>query len=275
VTPQRDGRGRLYTEADLERLRLLNAAVRRGHAIGRIAVLSDEELRELTSAAGPDVAKHQTTASPGVKVSHQGVLAAIRSMDYAVAERELASLAAIIPPREIVRQVALPLMDNVGEDWHAGRLSIAQEHMTSSLLRNLMGALIPLYRRSTVAGKVLFATPSGEHHEFGILLSAMLAAVGGLGIIYLGADLPADEILTAAQKTAPQAVIMGFVGANGAASGLSDLRRVAERLPAQIELWVGGTRDPAFVDEIRKTRALLIEDFDMLEQHLSRLGARF
>lgn len=275
VTPQRDGRGRLYTEADLERLRLLNAAVRRGHAIGRLAVLSDEELRELTAAAGPDTAKRNPTAFADIKVSHQGVLAAVRSMDYAVAERELASLAAVLPPREMVRHVALPLMDDVGEDWHAGRLSIAQEHMTSSLLRNLIGGLIPLYRRSSVAGKVLFATPSGEHHEFGILLSAMLAAGGGLGIVYLGADLPADEILTAAQKTAPQAVIMGFVGANGAASGLRDLRHVAERLPAQIELWVGGTRNPDFVDEIRNTRALLIEDFDMLEQHLSRLGARF
>ncbi len=274
VTPQRDGRGRMYTEADVERLQLLNAAVRRGHAIGRLAVLSDVELRELIAAAGPD-AEHRTPASRRFKVSHQGVLAAVRNMDYAVAERELSSLAAILPPREMVHQVALPLMNDVGEDWHAGRLSIAQEHMTSSLLRNLMGGLIPLHRRWSVASKLLFATPSGEHHEFGILLSAMLAAGGGLGVVYLGADLPADEILTAAQKTAPQAVIIGFVGANGAESGLSDLRHVAERLPAQIELWVGGTRNPAFVAEIRKTRALLIDDFGILEQHLSRLGARF
>ena len=275
VTPQRDRRGRLYTEADLERLRLLNAAVGRGHTIGRLADLSDEELRQLTSSAGPDAPKHRTTVSVGVNVLHQRVLAAVRSMDYAEAERELASLAAVLPPREIVHRVALPLLDDVGEDWHAGRLSIAQEHMTSSLLRNFIGGLIPLQRRASAVSKVLFATPSGEHHEFGILLSAMLAAGGGLDIVYLGADLPAEDILTATQKTAPQAVIMGFTGANGAASGLSDLRHVAETLPAQIELWMGGTRDPIFIDELRKTRALLIEDFLMLEQHLSRLGARF
>ena len=276
VTPQRDGRGRLYSEADLERLQLLNSAVRGGHAIGRLAALSNDELRDLTSVeAQVATTEPLQPTRPGVKLSHQAVLSAVRNMDHAAAERELATLAAILPPREMIREVALPLMTDVGDEWHAGRLTIAQEHMTSSLLRNLMGGLIPLYRRSSVAGKVLFATPRGERHEFGILLSAMLAAAGGLDVVYLGVDLPGEEVVTAAKKTAPQAVIMGFIGANGAADGMDDLRLIAERLPGQIELWIGGLRNESLAEEIRRTRALLIEDFDMLEQHMSRLGARF
>jgi methanogenic corrinoid protein MtbC1 len=166
-------------------------------------------------------------------------------------------------------------MRQVGKAWHEGRLSIAQEHMTSALLRNLLGALIPLYRRSSPASKLLFATPSGEHHEFGILVSAMLAAGGGLGIVYLGANLPAEEIVNAAQKTAPQAVVLGFIGANGAKAAMEELQKVTQKLPAQTELWVGGTRGEALVKEVKQTRALLMEDFEMLEQHLVRLGARF
>jgi DNA-binding transcriptional MerR regulator len=41
VEPQRDDRGRLYSETDVRRLHLLRAAVERGHAIGRLATLSD------------------------------------------------------------------------------------------------------------------------------------------------------------------------------------------------------------------------------------------
>ncbi|NOT61176.1 MAG: MerR family transcriptional regulator [Acidobacteria bacterium] len=284
VAPQRDERGRLYTEADVQRLSLLNEAVEKGHAIGRVAPLSNEELQaliavpEVPKTLANEFAQLPTIRAAGPVVASRpaprAVMEAIEHLDYAVAERELALLAAVLPPRELVHSVALPLMRQVGEAWHEGRLGIAQEHMTSALLRNVLGALIPLHRRAAPTSKLLFATPSGEHHEFGILVSAMLAAGVGLGVVYLGANLPGDEIVAAAQKTAPQAVVLGFVGANGGI-GLAELQKAAHKLPAQIELWVGGAQTAAVAQEVRKVRALVIEDFHMLEQHLVRLGARF
>ena len=278
VTPQRDERGRLFTEADVRRLQLLRTAVERGHAIGKLAALSDEELQGLT--ANPVMEANETAATKAVRqnkplIELNAVMTVIERLDYAAAERELALLAAVLTPRELVHQVALPLMRQVGEAWHAGQLGIAQEHMTSALLRNLLGALVPLYRRTAPPSKLLLATPSGEHHEFGILLAAMLTAGGGLGIVYLGANLTAEEIVGAAQRTAPQAVLLGLVGANGTQAAMSDLQAVAQKLPSQIELWVGGTKEENLVKEVKQTRALVIEDFTMLEQHLIRLGARF
>ena len=41
VTPVRDERGRMYTDADVARLRLLRQAVEQGHSIGRLAGLTD------------------------------------------------------------------------------------------------------------------------------------------------------------------------------------------------------------------------------------------
>ena len=52
ITPLRDDRGRIYTEADIARLRLLRSAVEHGHSIGRLAALSDKQLRNLTATAG-------------------------------------------------------------------------------------------------------------------------------------------------------------------------------------------------------------------------------
>ena len=281
VVPQRDERGRLYTEADMQRLRLLNSAVEKGHAIGRVAALSNEDLEALVFSPSltPRDAEPARTGVPGdvsaPPPAHRVVLEAIERLDYAEAERELSLLAAVLPPRELVHSIALPLMRQVGQAWHAGQLSIAQGHMTSSLLRNQLGALIPLHRRSTPATKLLFATPSGELHEFGILVAAMLAASGGLGITYLGANLPGEEIVFAAQKTAPQVVVLGFIGANHAKIGLAEIQKIAHKLPTQIELWVGGTRDDEMIEAVGQTRALLLDDFPRLEQHLIRLGARF
>lgn len=286
VTPQRSERGRLFTEAQVQRLRLLRSAVEQGHAIGQLAALTDEELRrllvqprELTEphTIVPPRTRVVTESSPPNKASmdlHK-LLAGIERLDYADVERELSLLAALLPPRELVHRVMLPLLQKVGDAWHAGNLSIAQEHMTSALLRNVLGALVPLHRRATPPAKLLFATPAREQHEFGILLAAMLAVGGGLGIVYLGTNLPGDEIVTAAQKTAPQAVVLGLMGAEDARVSVDEIQTIAQRLPAQIELWVGGTKEQEVIQAIRQTRVLWLEDFDLLEQHLLRLGARF
>jgi methanogenic corrinoid protein MtbC1/DNA-binding transcriptional MerR regulator len=280
VTPQRDVRGRLYTESDVRRLRLLNAAVGNGHAIGRLAGLSDDELQSLL--AGASVATEGEEANGAMKVSGDPkdsgprlVFEAIERLGYAEAERELSLLAAVLPPRELVHRVALPLMRWVGKAWHEGKIGVAQEHMTSALLRNLFGALIPLHQKTAATGRVLLATPSGERHEFGILVTAMLAVGGGLGVTYLGPDLPAGEVVDAARRTAPQAVVLGFIGSDGAEGGVTEIMEVARNLPAQIELWVGGAQNGAVIERLKASRALLMDDFEMLERHLIRLGARF
>jgi DNA-binding transcriptional MerR regulator/methylmalonyl-CoA mutase cobalamin-binding subunit len=284
VTPQRGERGRLFTETDVQHLRLLRQAVEQGHAIGQLAPLTSEELRSLLVLTGPTVvatpaSKPTEPRSLVLSTLHSmdlgKLMAAIERLDYAEVERELALLAAVLPPRELVHQVALPLLQQVGEAWHAGQLTIAQEHMTSALLRNLLGAIVPLHHRAAPPAKLLFATPTREQHEFGILLSAMLAAGGGLGIVYLGTNLPGEEIVRAAHQAVPQAIVLGLIGANGARASVTEIQAIAQRLPAQIELWVGGAKDQDVMREIKQTRALWLDDFDMLEQHLIRLGARF
>ena len=289
VTPQRNERGRLFTEADVQRLRLLRQLVEQGHAIGQLAPRTNEELRSLSVQPDEFVDSYpairqleprQPEPGPEARPDWKAIdlarmMTSIERLDYAEVERELSLLAAVLPPRELVHRVALPLLQQVGEAWHAGKLSIGQERMTSSLLRNLLGAIVPLHRRTSPPARLMFATPTREQHEFGILLSAMLTAGGGLGIVYLGTNLPGEEIVKAAHQAAPQAVVVGLVGANGARASISELQTIAQRLPAQIELWVGGTKDQEIIREIKQTRALWLDDFDMLEQHLMRLGARF
>jgi DNA-binding transcriptional MerR regulator/methylmalonyl-CoA mutase cobalamin-binding subunit len=281
VDPIRDDRGRLYTKADIERISLLNTAIENGHSIGRLAQLSESELKEVASqpasAAGdlnlgrpiPATQSNETVVAP------HALIDAVDRLDHAAAERELALLAGVLSPRDLIYRVALPLLREIGSSWHAGTASIAQEHMTSALLRNLLGGLISRYHKRSSTAKILFTTPTGEQHEFGLLVSAMLAAGGGLGIIYLGPNLPAEEIITAAVKTGARAVVLGFVGADAHGHGMDDLEKVAHQMPTNIEIWVGGVKDKTKLEKISRTRALLMEDFESLEQNLVRLGARF
>lgn len=277
VTPERNNRGRVYSEADVERLRLLRTAVESGQAIGQIAELNNQELKALVAyvPAGDRFETAVVSDALSVRTEWGPLLKAIQRYDHMAVDRELGRLALLLNPIELIRQVALPIMNRVGEDWTRGKLSIAQEHLISAALRNLLGSLMRMYARTETPARLLFATPSGELHELGIMAAAMLTAAGGLGYLYLGANVPASEIVAAVRQNSPQAVVLGVVGAEDMAHSIRELQQLAQQLPPAIEIWVGGKDSAELSEAISATRAVWISDFDVLAQRLRRLGARY
>lgn len=292
ITPDRNGHGRLYSEADIERLILLRKVVDRGHSISQIAPLPNEQLEALMVrvvtvqsppkpsliASTPEKAPAKQSPILSTTALHhdlQTLKMAIDRFDYAEIDRELSRLATLVTPRDLLQQILTPLMEEIGERWEQGNLTIAQEHMVSAAIRNLLGTLIRLFTRKQTTTTILFATPSGELHEFGILSAAALAAGGGLGIAYLGIDLPIHEIVEAAKKTAAQVLVLGLKGAVNPQESLTMFRGILRTLPESIELWVGGATAEEIVQEIKTSRAIYLADFHILEQHFIRVGAKY
>jgi DNA-binding transcriptional MerR regulator/methylmalonyl-CoA mutase cobalamin-binding subunit len=269
VTPERSDRGRLYSDSEIQRLILLRDAVSRGYAIGQVAPLSDDELRDLGQRAA-EVARGSQEESSRDAAPIAALIRAIEIYDAAAANEEVGKLAALLPARDLVTQVALPLMRTVGERWHNGTMSIAHEHMASGILRNVFGSLLRLYKPLEPVVKIVLATPSGEHHEFGILAAAMLAAPLGLEPIYLGANLPAQEILAAAEKSSARVIVIGMLDQSPYAAGISELRHLASTAPASVELWLGGRSLSDQPKELRD-RITVLENFDILDERLRRL----
>jgi DNA-binding transcriptional MerR regulator len=268
VEPERDARGRMYSEQDVERLRLLRAAIERGHAIGRVAALSTDDLRALLAAAsdaGP--------LPPALDVAGEvGALrAAVDRFDAAALRRELSRLAAVLPARAFARDVVLPLLHGVGEAWHAGTIDVSQEHLVSSEVRSLVGGLARLHGVEG-APRVVLATPEGELHELGVLAAALVASGAGLGVVYLGPSLPAQDIASAARRVAARAVVLGFTGRESAPRGPEEIARVAQALPPGVELWIGGA-GAAEGAAAAGPRALALEDFDAFERAVAGLRA--
>jgi len=272
VTPIRAERGRAYGEGEIRRLILLRDAVARGHAIGQVAGLDDSALEKLL--LGPElVAKNPEPDITDQPVSGAllPVVAAIESFDYARANFHLGRLAVLLPVDKLVSEVVFPLMKLIGERWQGGTLSIAQEHMTSSILRNLLGGLVRLGTSSTPSQRILFATPAGEMHEFGILAAAMLAVASGFEALYLGSSLPALEIVAAAERTSPCAVVVGIKATEPTPATIKELRILAARLPKTAELWLGGSNVKKTLASIGSARSFALENFSELEEHLARL----
>ncbi len=269
VVPERGERGRLYRAADVERLLLLKRLLQKGHSIGGIARLGDQQLQELMAANGDAPAESVEAESPGAKKMLGPLLEAIERFDPAGARDELGRLAAALSsPRDIVYQIAMPLMSEVGIRWHGGLLTIAQEHLISELLRNILGSMMRLFRPSGPAVRVLLATPAGEAHEFGILSAAMLMSMEGLEPIYLGPDLPALEIAQAAEIVAARAVLLGITIINE--NTADEVRALAAAMPEDRELWIGGARAGDLDVSGPGRKAVLLKDLPALENECRR-----
>lgn len=268
VVPNRTSRGRLYDAAQVRRLMLLRDATKRGHSIGNVARLEDAQIEALlttaAAAATPlDAGSEQTVLKP--------VLAAIENYDYAAANGELGVLASLLPVAELVACVVHPLMDLIGKRWYNGTLTVAQEHMVSALLRNLLGGLVRLYHPREPRVRLLFATPASELHEFGILCGAMLAVSVGIEAVYLGPNLPTPEIVSITNRLQPQALVLGVA----APAYVPDLKGavafIAAQIPPATELWIGGRDAPDAIPRTPADRVTFLEDFASIQPHLTRL----
>jgi MerR family transcriptional regulator, light-induced transcriptional regulator len=243
VVPERSDRGRQYSQEQIQRLALLRALVERGHAIGQIATLPDPALRELLEAEPPKTVDRDTPLeAPEPLIAP--VLEALGKFQHTRVNDELGRLAALLTPRDLIYRVALPLMREVGERWHRGDFGIAQEHLASTSLRNVLGSLVRLHPARPESKKILMATLAGDLHDFGVLAAAMIAAINGLDPIFLGANLPGRELAQAAKTTSAEIVLIGY--SSGGGSDARELRELASALPPGTDLWIGGQNPPQF-----------------------------
>ena len=137
--------------------------------------------------------------------------------------------------RDVYLKVFQPAQREVGRLWELGQLSIAQEHYVTAATQVVMSKLYPYVMVRARIGKTFVAACVGDQlHEMGMRMVADFVEMEGWDTIYLGSNLPLNEI--------PQAVIENRADALGLSATLpnhvDDIRDLVSRLRAD-----GKTRD--------------------------------
>lgn len=227
------GRARLYSPADLERLRLLKLAVDRGHAIGQIAGLGRADLERLSGRL------EEPVANDAIRAFIDDFLAALRDFDSDRAQALLVRGAVSFSARSLVFDVLGPLLARIGREWAGGELCVASEHLGSTLIRDSLSDLLRRLPKSSDGELALVTTPEGELHELGALLSAIVIALEGYRVLYLGPNSPALEIARAARGASVAFVALSLVSLD-AARAVRAVRDLVDALPEHVDVVVGG-----------------------------------
>jgi methanogenic corrinoid protein MtbC1 len=237
VLPKRtEAGGRLYTDADVERLRLLHALVRSGHSIGGIAKLPDVDLRHMAAAFPPSSTQPTSQHLPEVR---NRVMAAIERLRMDDAEQMLSRTALSTEPVAFLKSVVGPILIEIGDRWESGDLRIAHEHACSTVMRSLLFSLMRLYPSNESRRRVVVATPAHENHELGALMVAMLAAMHGWNVLYLGPNLPAEEIAYAVSDTNAELLMLSVTSLDESAS-CREIAAIEREIPNRVKVLAGG-----------------------------------
>lgn len=269
ISPQRsEGGSRLYSDADIARLRRLRQAVDMGHAIGQVARLPESELDTLSNRNVTLTAAGQAEADPYAQTRSR-FIEAVNRFDVVTADEEIRKAATLFPPRIIVKNIVSPILQEIGERWAHREFGIAQEHVATNLLRNLLSSLFRLYPPDDEAETIVLATTNGERHEFGILIAALIAATRGWRVVYLGIDLPATEIIRTVKSVKARVLAISVVNSLNPLTG-DELNLIAASLPQNTRVWIGGAEANRYRSIIERADWVHILDSEELEDRLKR-----
>lgn len=266
VTPHRtDTSRRMYSDRDVERLILLRSVTGAGRAISQVAGLSMDELRELTNedtraASGPPArAKPGSPADERPEIGR--AMEAVGALDAEGLRAVLAGASLSMTRTRLLDDLVIPLVEEIGERWHAGTLRIAAEHLATSVIQSfLTDFLRTAGSPGSPSAVVVVATPVGQRHQLGALMAAAAALSEGWGVIYLGSNLPAEEIAAAAVQKSARAIALSLVYPPDDPMLPGELRTLRDLMPAGTWLAVGGRAATAYQAVLSEVGASLILD---------------
>ncbi|NMO14693.1 MerR family transcriptional regulator [Pyxidicoccus fallax] len=264
LNPQRTPAGyRVYTDRDVALLKRLKKLTDEGVAISEAAKLLPQLLAELD--AEPASAAPGNGHGQNLEAWLEAALAAAEAYDQGRVSAVVDEVLSALPPLRAFDDVLAPLQREVGERWHAGQLSVAQEHLVTQVVR---ARLVSLLHAAPNAGRkhALLACFPDEEHELGLLGVALRLRHSGFRVTLLGQRMPATDLGRAVARLRPDLVGLSAVNHRGAELFQDTLARVMEAMPEGVPIWVGGPAAQAHPDVcVRLGARLFAEEDDWLK----------
>lgn len=277
VEPDRtDTNRRLYSEEDIEKLKLLNDALHLGYNIGGIANLSLSDLKNLLSKEGRSILESRhgfSLIGSDINVDEifNECLEAIKNYNAKKLESILLNASARLTQPVLIEQLIIPLVYKVGELWHDGEIRVANEHLASSVVRSFLFNLLESYSVGSSAPVIVSATPLGQEHELGALIAGVVAASAGWKVVFLGTGLPAEEIAAVASHLNARVVALSIVYPSDDPHLKVELKKLHQILSGKITLVVGGRAANGYYDVLDEIGAIVVKDSKHLKFELEAI----
>lgn len=277
VEPDRtDTNRRLYSEEEIEKLSLLNDASHLGHNIGSLAKLSLSELKNLLSKEKISLPENKRSLkSFNANISADEIISecieAVRNYDAKKLESFLLNASVMLTQPILIEEVVIPLVYRIGDMWHNGELRVANEHLASSVIRSFLFNVLESYSFKNSSPVLVSATPHGQEHELGALIAAVVAASSGWKVIYLGVNLPAEEIGAVVSYLNARVVALSLVYPSDDPGLPKELKKLKQILSSNVSIIAGGRAVEGYLSVLDEIDAFVVKNTKQLRVELDAI----
>jgi DNA-binding transcriptional MerR regulator len=246
VAPQRSTNGRrLFTQLDIDRLVLLKRVIQKGYSISNIAGLGTAELVELADPiTRPHDSTHADLEMPAGATPQEIIgtsLKAVAMLDGHALQCILRQAAATYSRQALLDAIFGPLMDQVGRQWSEGSLRIVHGNLAAVIIHaQLISLLNHPTGDATEKPCLVIATPTGQFCYLGALAVSVTAQDHGWEPVFLGWNLPAEEIAAAHAMLDPQMIALSITCRVNDVFMHDELIRLSDLLNDRCPLVIGG-----------------------------------
>ncbi len=279
VKPERTSTNRrIYSEEEIERLRLLNKAVKAGYSIGRIAELDTKEVIKLLMKDDTELRNREITPEDaGKEEAADGFFKEafdhVESLNSEGLKATLTQAEMQLARPVLIDQVVVPILQKIGESWREGEIKILHEHKAIETIRNALQSMtVSQSSFSDSAKTIVFAVPAKHFHDLGALIAAVSAISEGWKAEFLGPNLPAEEIAAAALMLKARIAAVSIVYPENDAETMAELKKLRQYLPEDIEMIVGGRAAASYSKILDDLGIKIIPDMPAFRLYLSSLS---
>ena len=269
--PERsEGGQRLYSEADLDKAKLIAALINQGHTISSIAKHSLKDLRSLLVDNRDDSESEKIFIS----IETKKLLKHLGNFDISSLASGMQHLRLSIGAKEFIFKIVLPVMHEIEKLVLKGKYSISQEHIISNIVIDQLHK-ISLANDGNKQNSFALATPEGNLHELPILIAEIICHSNRVPTNYLGASHPADCLSEAVNALKCKTIVMGVKSSsqwNYETRIVKYLQSVDKYLKNNVEIILGGGYKIDFPDFKYIGNIQLISSFEDFDKMLIGLN---
>ncbi len=267
-----DSGHRRYPLSAVEHLKLTKRALDQGHKPSSVVGADVDTLAALLSAT---VAQAETPApmppapdAPGLEPEVLRWLEAVQKFNGDALGRSMRRDWNELGAFRFIEERLGPFLKAIGEWWATGRLHVMHEHFASEHLREFLAGRWRPMSDEAQGPAVICATLPQERHDLGLHMVALTLSMANLRVIFLGADMPTEEIAEAANIFKSPAVAISIASSSDTRHTQEQLGELRQSLPKGVSLLAGGTGAPRDMDGV-----VTLDGFDSLYQWASQMAS--